>query len=189
MVAGRPVEDSWPVLDTAALRVVGAEIEPTNPGEPDRRGTHRAGLQRYIEIAAGKALDAEPDGGGAQNQHLGVGGRIVIALDAVAGSRDDLTGAADQRRADRHLALLRRGLRFDQRASHRRRTGCRPVHRDQLPNPPGRPMWSVSISAAAIHRDLAAWHSPSAAGQNATPAARGRPPPPPPTATPRAAPA
>src|SRR6266851_3103167 len=104
VVAGRLVEDPRAVLDPAAFRIVGGKIEPADPRQADRRGAHRAGLQRHVEIAAGEPLCAEPRGTFAQHQHLGMRGRVVVALDPVAGSGDDVPGDVDQHGADRHLA-------------------------------------------------------------------------------------
>ena len=92
MIAGRLVEDARPVLDAAALWVVGGEIEPADAGERDRGGAHRARLQRDVEIAIGEPFDAQPGGTGAQYQHLGVRGRIMITLDPVAGGGNDRAG-------------------------------------------------------------------------------------------------
>ncbi len=50
MVAGRLGEEARAMLDGAALGIAGAEIEPAQPGEGDRRRAHGAGLQRDIEI-------------------------------------------------------------------------------------------------------------------------------------------
>src|SRR4051812_3369091 len=51
MVAGRLVEDARAVLDAAALGIGGAIVKAPDPGEGDRLGAHRAGLQRDVEIA------------------------------------------------------------------------------------------------------------------------------------------
>jgi cyclopropane-fatty-acyl-phospholipid synthase len=44
VVAGRLVEDARPMLDAAAFWIEGAEIEPPDMREADRRGAHRARL-------------------------------------------------------------------------------------------------------------------------------------------------
>src|SRR5262245_6155179 len=61
VVAGRLSEEAGAMLDGAALRVAGAEIEPAEPGEGDRRRAHGAGLERDIEISTLQAL--QPGGG------------------------------------------------------------------------------------------------------------------------------
>src|SRR6266571_5580234 len=70
VVAGRLVEDARAVLDPAALCIVGGEIEPADPREPDRRGAHRARLQRDVEIAVSELLHPQLPGAFAQRQHL-----------------------------------------------------------------------------------------------------------------------
>src|SRR6266481_3696771 len=92
VVASRLVEDARAVFDPAAFCIVGGEIEPADPRQADRRGTHRAGLQRNVEIATAEPLCPEPRGTLAQHQHLGMRGRVVVALDPVAGSGDDVPG-------------------------------------------------------------------------------------------------
>src|SRR5260221_8386738 len=56
VVAGRLREDARPVLDPAAFRIVGAEIDPAHPEQSDRRGAHRARLERDMEIVIGEEL-------------------------------------------------------------------------------------------------------------------------------------
>ncbi len=104
MMAGRLVEDARAVLHPAALGVVGAEIEAADAGQGNRRGAHRAGLQRDVEVAAVELLLPERGGCGAQHQHLGVLRRVVLDLDAVAGFGDDHAVGPNEHRADRHLA-------------------------------------------------------------------------------------
>ena len=55
VMRGGLVEDARPVLDPAALRVVGAEHQPADAKERDRRGAHRAGLERHPEVAVRQA--------------------------------------------------------------------------------------------------------------------------------------
>ena len=59
------------MLDRAAFRIVGAEIEPADSRQSDRRGAHRARLERDVEIAFEAA---RPEGRAAcpQYQHLGM---------------------------------------------------------------------------------------------------------------------
>src|SRR5690242_6297388 len=54
VMAGRRREEADAVLDRPALLVGGAEIEPPDAGKRHRRRTHRARLQRHIEIAVGE---------------------------------------------------------------------------------------------------------------------------------------
>ena len=85
MMGGRLVEQARAMLDRAGFRIIGAEVQPAQAGQGDRRGTHRAWLEGDIEIALGEMRGAEPRGAGAQHQHLGMRGRIAIGLDPVAG--------------------------------------------------------------------------------------------------------
>ena len=120
VVGGRLLEQPRPVLDRTALWVVGAEIEPAQAGQADRRGAHRARFEGDVEIAIGEVLGAEPRGAGAQHQHLGMGGRIAIGLDPIAGSGENAALAIDEHRANRHLAARRRRLGFGECQHHRR---------------------------------------------------------------------
>src|ERR1700737_4575430 len=85
VVGGRLFEQPRAVLDGTTLWIVGAEIEPAKASQADRRGAHRAGFEGDVEIAIGEVLGAEPRCASVQHQHLGVGGRIAISLDPVAG--------------------------------------------------------------------------------------------------------
>lgn len=85
----------------------------------DGAGTHRAGLQRHVEIAVREPLRAERSRGGAHGQHLGMGGRIAVAQRPVPGARDH--GAlAHNDAADRHLASGLGGAGFGKRVIHER---------------------------------------------------------------------
>src|SRR5215472_215123 len=76
VMGGRLVEQARAVLDSTSLRVVGAEIEPAQAGQGDCGGAHRARLEGNVEIAFGEMGGAEPCCAGAQDQHLGMRGRI-----------------------------------------------------------------------------------------------------------------
>src|SRR6516162_754494 len=112
VVGGRLVEQARAMLDRAAFRVVGAEIEPAQAGQGDRRGAHRARLEGNVEIALGEMLGGELRGAGTQYQHLGMRGRIVLGLDAVAGGGEKTALTIDQYGANRYLAVHRRRLGF-----------------------------------------------------------------------------
>jgi len=84
VMGGRLVEQARAMLDCPAFWIVGAEIEPAQAGQGDRGRAHRARLEGNVEIALGEMRGAEPCCAGAQDQHLGVRGRIAIALDPVA---------------------------------------------------------------------------------------------------------
>ena len=103
VVAGRLREEARAVLDRAALRVVGREIEAADAGERDRARAHRTRLERHVEVAADEAVVAFRARGLAQSHHLGMRRRIAVAAGGVAGGGDD-RAVADDDGADRHLA-------------------------------------------------------------------------------------
>jgi len=115
----RLVEEARAVLDCAALWIVRPEIEPAQARQSDRRSAHRAGLEGNVEIALGKACRAQAGSARAQYQHLGMSGRVVADLDAIAGSGEDAAFVVDQHGADRYVAAGGRRLRFGKRQLHR----------------------------------------------------------------------
>ncbi len=54
----------------------------------------------------------------AQHQHLGMGERVMVGLDAVAGGGEEIARGIDQHGADRHLAARRRCFGLRQRQLH-----------------------------------------------------------------------
>src|SRR5580698_9694583 len=108
MVTGWLIEDTRSVLHAAALWIVGAKIEPADARQRDRRGAHRAGFERDIEVAAVELLLTEPRRRLAQHQHLGVRGRIALALDPIAGGGDHHVVRPDHHGADRNFTAPRR---------------------------------------------------------------------------------
>ena len=72
-----------------------------------------------MEIAADQPRRAKLGRGGADHQHLGVGGRIVELFGAIARLGQDLARRAHDHRADRHLATPSGEPRLCQRAIHR----------------------------------------------------------------------
>ena len=93
-----------PVLDAAALRIVGGEIQPADArqGRSRRRTSGTAPASR-TDRSRPDASRPSRGGACAQYQHLGMRGRVTIALDPVAGSGDD--GAGADRAAPRRPAL------------------------------------------------------------------------------------
>ena len=90
-MAGGLIEDSGAVLDPAPLLVVGSEINPPQPGERNCRGTHRAGLQRDIQIKIGQtSLSCRP-GALPDDQHFRVISRIVGGLYRIPGPGNNLS--------------------------------------------------------------------------------------------------
>src|SRR5438045_8595639 len=139
-MTGRLVEDVGPMLDAAALWVIGGEIEPPDPRQRDRRGAHWARLQAYIQVAAGQSLQPEPRGPGAQGQHLGMRGRIVVLLDLIAESSNQYAVFIEQRRTDRHLVSFRCRLRLVEGDAPPFRARWRRICHRRLPPGAPRPM-------------------------------------------------
>src|SRR5205814_394792 len=81
---GRLVEDARPILDAAAFGIGRAVVEPPYPGKGNGLGTHRAGLERDVEIALDQSRGAERLGRLTDRQQPGLRGRTAIGLAAVA---------------------------------------------------------------------------------------------------------
>ena len=108
-----------PVLDAAALGVGGAEVEPADARERDRRRAHRAGLQRDVEVGARRAAPSPSAAQAcADRQHLGVRGRVGQLARAVAGAGQHRAVRAHDHGAHRHLAARGRGLGLGERRQH-----------------------------------------------------------------------
>src|SRR5256885_10267245 len=82
-------------LHRPALRVGGAIVKSAHPRKRDRRGAHRAGFKRHIEIAIGEALGAKHRSRLPDRQHLTMRSRIAIVQRAIAGARDHHAVAHD----------------------------------------------------------------------------------------------
>jgi len=119
-MAGGLLEEAGPMLDRPAFRVIGAEIEPPDARKGDRSRAHGAGLERDIEIAIIEPGHPAQDRAGANDQHLRMGGRVVLRLDPVAGCRQHRAGRGiDEHGADRHLACRGGALGLEERRFHR----------------------------------------------------------------------
>ena len=105
--------------DRAALRVRGAVDEARDASEGDRPGAHRAGLERHVDRGLEQAPAAEPFGGLAQREHLGVRGGVAAELPLVARLAEHLV-AARHHSPDRDVPVLGRPLRELQGAAHHR---------------------------------------------------------------------
>jgi hypothetical protein len=70
----RQVEDA---AGRPLARVPGAEHEPRDARVHQRRGTHRAWLERHVQRCATEAVTGERLAGGAQREDLGVRGRVA----------------------------------------------------------------------------------------------------------------
>ena len=77
------------MLHGAALGVTGGEIDPAQAREGNGPGAHGAGFQRHIEVATVEPLVAQRACGGANGEDLGVGGRVAVADDPIAGGGED----------------------------------------------------------------------------------------------------
>lgn len=106
------------MIDPAAFRIGGTEIEATQAGKADRLGAHRAGLQGDVQIAIDEPRLAEVLGRSPNHQHFGVRRGIAQFRHAVAGGGQNVAGRVDQHGAHRNLAPRRRGFSFGQRALH-----------------------------------------------------------------------
>jgi len=145
MVAGRLLEPAGPVLDGAALGVVGAVIDPADAGEADGGGAHGAGFQGNIEIAIRQTRFAQFRRGSADGEDFGMGGRVGILLGTIAGGGQDQAGAAvDHHRAHRHFAALGRSLGLGKGAGHGGEICGRVVHRRTI-DPAKRPAYPETI--------------------------------------------
>ena len=89
--------------DEPGLRIRRAEHDAIDPGEHQRTRAHRTGFERDDE---GASLEVPRTGDlarGAKRQDLRVGGRVAAMLPLVAGRRDRLAVARNDR-ADRNVA-------------------------------------------------------------------------------------
>lgn len=119
MVAGGVLEDSRPMIDAAAFRIVGAEINPANPRHGNGGGAHRAGFQRDVKVAGGEPGPAEFPRPFPDYHDFGMRRGVSPFLDPVPGGGDDRAGGGiDQNRADRHLAAHTRRMGLLKRVFH-----------------------------------------------------------------------
>lgn len=101
-MAGWLLEEASAMLDTAALGIMGAEVEPPDPREGDGGCAHGAWLQRHVEIAASQPLRAENAGGFANGENFGMGGGVSAFAGSVSRFREQLF-AANHHGADRYF--------------------------------------------------------------------------------------
>ena len=81
-------------------------------------GAHRAWLERDVEGALLEAPRAERMRGGANRDHFGVRGRILVGLAQVEAFGEAKTVGPNDDAADRHFAERRSAVRQDQRFAH-----------------------------------------------------------------------
>ena len=162
MVAGRLLEQSAAVLDTAALGVGRAKVKPPHPGKRDRCRAHRTWLERHVEIAAVEAFRFHQRAGSPDDQHFGMSGWIIVLARAIAGAGQNQARAIDDHGAHGHFAAVASGFGLSQRRLHMayRARRChnvamvkqRPktqVNRDEPQSRPGEPMRIAKAIARA----------------------------------------
>src|SRR5262249_50052830 len=115
----------------APLRVCRGVDEARDPGQRDRPGAHRAGLEgdeqgRLEPPPAPQPLRCLPHG-----EHLGVRGGVPAQLALVAGLPQHLAPTRDDR-ADRHVAVLGGTLGEGERAAHQPFIGAFVAHGQEL---------------------------------------------------------
>lgn len=128
MEAGRSVENAWTMLYAAALRVVGSEDEAANSKQADRGGTHRAGLERRIEVEARQPRCAEPPSRFTQHEQFGMRGGVASGFDLIPRPRQHGTVRADHHCAHGNFAPGEGSAGLLERDLHR-------FHLDFLPRP------------------------------------------------------
>lgn len=111
-MASRLREEARTMFNRPALGIAGGPVETPQAREGNRRGAHRAGLERHIEIASGEPFGVQRPAGGANRKQFGVRGRITVAQGAIAGARHD-RALPDDDGADRHFASLHGGASFE----------------------------------------------------------------------------
>lgn len=141
MVAGGLVEDARPMLDPAALGIVGGKDQTAKMGQGDRLGAHRAGLQGHVEGAAVQPGPPQAFGGFADRQDFRMRGGIGQFERPVAGSGQHPALGIDQNRAHRHLVAGRRRPGFRQRH----------VHEGGLVHPPTLTPPALRVNSAAMN--------------------------------------
>ena len=103
---------------TAGLCIRRAEDKPRYARKRDRTRAHRARLERDDEARADQALAAQDTRTFADDQELGMRGRVLEPDDAVAIGGDESAGTIEQSGTDRHLAAQRRRLGLPKRDRH-----------------------------------------------------------------------
>src|SRR5699024_5301414 len=86
-----------------------ADDDPSDAGEHDRAGAHRARLEGDHERAAGEVPAARGGGRTAQREDLGVGGGVLVGLAAVPGGGEHGAVGGDDDRADRDVGRFAGG--------------------------------------------------------------------------------
>ena len=121
-MAGRLGEDSCTMNHTATLWIFSPKAKLLDPGDRDRSGAHRAGLERDPDRALVQARGTELRSGPSNGLDFSVGRRVRRDAHGVTALRDHLA-AKRHDRADRDFARLGRLACEIERPAHRRRKG------------------------------------------------------------------
>ena len=101
------------------LGIAAAEGERRDARLDHRAHTHRAWLERHVDLGVGETRQTEPSRRATKRQHLGVSGWILRAQRLVVRVCNDPT-ADDHDRADGYFAAPFASASFRQSARHRR---------------------------------------------------------------------
>ena len=120
----RLLEQSRPMRRRATFGIGRAVIEPPDARMGNCARAHRAGLQRYVEIAAVQPIRAERSCGIADCGDFGMGGRIVIGDRTVAAAPDNFASLHDDGTDGNFARIGRRWTRAARWAAGTSRTRC-----------------------------------------------------------------
>jgi hypothetical protein len=112
------VEDLEDGTGCAGLGIGGSANEAAEAGVDHGAGAHGAGFEGDIEAAVEEAVVADGGGGGAEGDHLGVGGGVAVAEDAILAAREDFA-VADDDGADGDFAGVGGGAGFSEGLAHK----------------------------------------------------------------------
>ena len=112
------VENAGPVLNAAALRIACCKINPADTRKRNRRRTHRARLQRDVEVAPYQPLLAKSLARLADHNDFGVRRRIVPFPRPVASLCQNRARWSNKHGADRHFTACCGGSSFAKRQVH-----------------------------------------------------------------------
>lgn len=102
MVAGGLGEKAWTIGHSTHLLIACPEIEPPDARVTDRSCAHGAGFQGHVQVGTAQPLLTQQLCALSDNQHLSMGGRVIVLPRAVAISCDDLA-ISHKHGADWHL--------------------------------------------------------------------------------------
>ncbi len=117
MVEARVGQDLEAGADGAAFGIIGAVNEAWDACLDDCASAHAAGLDRDVENGSSEAVIAEEAGGLAEDDDFRVGGGVIVADGAIAGTGEDFA-AVDEDGPDGDIASGSRGASFLKRCLH-----------------------------------------------------------------------